>query len=59
MSSPKAPSSSLCIAILDLHSDTKVCGRFILDLANTLSQKLVPITPGVINEEVDHNLVIG
>lgn len=54
----QAPSASLCVSILDLHSDTRACGRLILDLCNSLSQKLVPVAPGVRNEELDHNLVI-
>ena len=54
----QAPSSSLCISILELHSDSSACGRLILDLCNALSQKLVPVAPGIRNEEVDHNLVI-
>lgn len=55
----QAPSASLCVSILDLHSDAKACGRLILDLCNSLSQKLVPVAPGVKNEELDHNLVIS
>lgn len=54
----QAPSASLCVSILDLHSDTRACGKLILDLCNSLSQKLVPVAPGVRNEELDHNLVI-
>lgn len=54
----QAPSASLCVSILDLHSDTRACGGLILDLCNSLSQKLVPVAPGVRNEELDHNLVI-
>lgn len=55
----QAPSASLCVSILDLHSDNRTCGRLILDLCNSLSQKLVPVAPGVKNEELDHNLVIS
>lgn len=54
----QAPSASLCVSILDLHSDAKACGMLILDLCNSLSQKLVPVAPGVKNEELDHNLLI-
>ncbi|XP_048586399.1 zinc finger FYVE domain-containing protein 26-like isoform X2 [Nematostella vectensis] len=55
----QAPSSSLCMAILDLYSDNSACGRLILELCNTLSQILVPLLPGVRNEELDHNLIIS
>jgi len=55
----QAPSASLCVSILDLHSDVKACGMLILDLCNSLSQKLVSVAPGVRNEELDHNLLIS
>lgn len=46
------------MSILELHSDVKACGMLILDLCNSLSQKLVSVAPGVRNEELDHNLLI-
>lgn len=48
----KAPSSSLCTAILALHGNDKTCGELLLKLCNFLSEKLA------VSEEIDNNLII-
>ncbi|XP_064623470.1 zinc finger FYVE domain-containing protein 26-like isoform X2 [Lineus longissimus] len=55
----QSPSTSLCISILDLHSNPKVCGEQMLQLCDELSKLLKPIAPGVANPEVDYNFVIS
>ena len=54
----QAPSTSLCISILNLHSNGRECGRLILGLCDTLSCLLKPLAPGVPNPEVDYNLIM-
>ncbi|PIK34340.1 putative zinc finger FYVE domain-containing protein 26 [Apostichopus japonicus] len=55
----KAPNTSLCQSILDLLNDSFECGGHLLQFAETLSEKLKPIRPGVPNPEVDHSLIIS
>ncbi|XP_033125838.1 zinc finger FYVE domain-containing protein 26-like isoform X2 [Anneissia japonica] len=55
----QAPSTSLCISILDLHSDPSECGSLILDLCRGMSENLRPLKPGVPNPEIDYNLLIS
>lgn len=55
----QAPSASLCISLLNLHSDPKRCGELILELCDDLSKLLKPISPGMANNEVDYSLVIS
>jgi len=54
----QAPSTSLCISILNLHGSGRECGRLILALCDDLSCFLKPIAPGVPNPEVDYNLIM-
>ena len=54
----QAPSTSLCLSILDLLSDKKLCGQVILSLVDEMSKSLQPLAPGVKNPEVDYSLVI-
>ena len=54
----QAPSTSVCLSILDLHSDPRTCGALILQMCRDLSEYLRPIRPGVPNPEVDYNLII-
>ncbi|XP_077991490.1 zinc finger FYVE domain-containing protein 26-like [Glandiceps talaboti] len=55
----QAPSTSLCLSILDLHSNPLTCAQQILVLCRDVSGYLKPIKPGVPNPEVDSNLVIS
>ncbi|XP_038075616.1 zinc finger FYVE domain-containing protein 26-like [Patiria miniata] len=55
----QAPSTSVCLSILDLHSDHSTCGTLILQICRDLSEYLRPIRPGVPNPEVDYNLIIS
>ncbi|XP_071795779.1 zinc finger FYVE domain-containing protein 26-like isoform X2 [Asterias amurensis] len=55
----QAPSTSVCLSILDLHSDPRACGALILQMCRDLSEYLRPIRPGVPNPEVDYNLIIS
>ncbi len=54
----QAPSTSLCLSILELHSQPKECGQLILKLSDDISKFLQPISPGVRNPEVDYSFVI-
>ena len=54
----QAPSTSLCISILNLHGNARECGRLILRLCDDLSNLLKPIAPGVPNPEVDYSLIM-
>ena len=55
---PQAPSTSLCLSLLGLHSKPHKCGQLMLDLCDSLSEFLKPIAPGVPNPEVDYGLVL-
>ncbi|XP_070571338.1 zinc finger FYVE domain-containing protein 26-like isoform X2 [Ptychodera flava] len=55
----QAPSTSLCMSILDLHSQPLKCAKQILELCRDVSAYLKPIRPGIPNPEVDYNLVIS
>ncbi|XP_072171552.1 uncharacterized protein [Diadema setosum] len=55
----QAPSTSLCLSILELHSDPGACGHLLLQLCQELSEYLRPIRPGETNAEVDYNLVLS
>ncbi|XP_036363256.1 zinc finger FYVE domain-containing protein 26-like [Octopus sinensis] len=55
----QAPSASLCISILNVHSDPRKCGELILKLCDDLSKLLKPISPGMANSEIDYSLVIS
>ncbi|KAJ9585735.1 hypothetical protein L9F63_002525 [Diploptera punctata] len=53
-----APSVSLCLAILKLHSEHVAHPRFLLDACDRMLQLLQPVGPGTANPEVDYSLVI-
>ncbi|XP_062609221.1 zinc finger FYVE domain-containing protein 26-like [Saccostrea cucullata] len=55
----QAPSTSLCLSLLGLHSKPHKCGKLMLDLCDNLSEFLRPIAPGVPNPEVDYSLVLS
>ncbi|OWF55424.1 Zinc finger FYVE domain-containing protein 26 [Mizuhopecten yessoensis] len=55
----QAPSTSLCMSILDLHSNTKASGQLVLQLCDDLSKHLKSIAPGLPNPEVDYSLVLS
>ncbi len=59
ISVPQAPSSSLCLSLLELHSDSGQCARVLLSLADTISQQLQPTKSlGNRNPEVDYGFII-
>lgn len=53
-----APSISLCLAILDLHSDHKAYTSFLLDRCDEMKALLYPLKDGKVNPEVDHTVII-
>ncbi|XP_014614411.1 PREDICTED: uncharacterized protein LOC106792487 [Polistes canadensis] len=53
-----APSISLCLAILNLHSDHKAYTSFLLDRCDEMKQLLYPVNDGKVNPEVDHVVII-
>ncbi|KAK2580224.1 hypothetical protein KPH14_012481 [Odynerus spinipes] len=53
-----APSISLCLAILNLHSDHKAYTSFLLDRCDEMKQLLYPVSDGKVNPEVDHIVII-
>ncbi|KAL4238418.1 hypothetical protein ACF0H5_003126 [Mactra antiquata] len=55
----QAPSTSLCISILNLHGNNRECGKLILHLCDDLSKFLKPLAPGIPNPEVDYNLIMS
>ena len=54
----ESPSTTLCMAILDLMSDAKTCANFILHCCHNVSMQLVPDDSGRVNEEIDHYFTI-
>nr|XP_012226480.1 PREDICTED: uncharacterized protein LOC105674602 [Linepithema humile] len=53
-----APNISLCLAILNLHSDHKMYTSFLLDRCDEMKELLQPYSGGRINPEVDHAVII-
>ncbi|XP_043271458.1 uncharacterized protein Sptz [Venturia canescens] len=53
-----APNISLCLAILNLHSDHEAYSNFLLDRCDEMKSLLRPDSKGRINPEVDHALII-
>ncbi|XP_046489953.1 uncharacterized protein Sptz isoform X1 [Neodiprion pinetum] len=53
-----APSISLCLAILTLHSDHKAYASFLLDRCDEIKQLLRPVSSGRTNPEVDLMLLV-
>ncbi|XP_072751238.1 uncharacterized protein Sptz isoform X2 [Anoplolepis gracilipes] len=53
-----APNISLCLTILNLHSDHKMYTSFLLDRCDEMKQLLQPVSGGRINPEVDHAVII-
>ena len=56
--SPQAPSASLCLSLLDMHSSPVRSANVLLDLCDQVSKYLQPIAPGVKNPEVDYGLIV-
>lgn len=52
-----APSVSLCLNILAIHSYSSECGNFLLQYCRKFEALLQPIQPGCANMEVDYSLV--
>ncbi|KAK7502719.1 hypothetical protein BaRGS_00005969, partial [Batillaria attramentaria] len=55
----QAPSVTLCMSILQHHSDSHTSGQLILTMCDDLSSFLQPVAPGVPNLEVDFSLIIS
>ncbi|XP_015120679.1 uncharacterized protein LOC107043630 [Diachasma alloeum] len=53
-----APNISLCLAILNLHSDHEAYANFLQDRCDEMKRLLYPDTKGQINREIDHALII-
>ncbi|XP_029052519.1 uncharacterized protein LOC114880560 isoform X2 [Osmia bicornis bicornis] len=53
-----APNISLCLAILNLHSDHKTYTSFLLDCCDEMRRLLQPVSNGKVNPEVDHVVII-
>ncbi|XP_076283793.1 zinc finger FYVE-type containing 26 spastizin [Lasioglossum baleicum] len=53
-----APNISLCLAILNLHSDHETYTSFLLDRCDEMKRLLQPVTGGNVNPEVDHIVII-
>ncbi|XP_014486150.1 PREDICTED: uncharacterized protein LOC106750354 isoform X2 [Dinoponera quadriceps] len=53
-----APNISLCLAILNLHTDHKMYTSFLLDCCDEMKQLLLPVGGGRVNPEVDHAVII-
>ncbi|XP_024936036.1 zinc finger FYVE domain-containing protein 26 homolog isoform X2 [Cephus cinctus] len=53
-----APSISLCLAILNLHSDHEAYASFLLDRCDEMKRLLQPVSGGKVNPEIDHALII-
>lgn len=54
-----APNISLCLAILNLHSDHKAYANFLLDRCDEMKKLLSPDINGRINPEIDHSIIIN
>lgn len=52
-----APSASLCLSILALHSPGKECADFLLTFCEKFESLLRPLHPGHLNPEVDYAFV--
>lgn len=55
----QAPSVSLCLSILALHSDVRKCSFYVLGLCNKYFNMLIPKKSGLPNPEIDYGLVIS
>ncbi|XP_069671907.1 uncharacterized protein Sptz isoform X2 [Periplaneta americana] len=53
-----APSVSLCLSILKLHSEHAAYPRFLLDACDRMLRLLQPVGPGIPNPEVDYSVLI-
>ncbi|XP_011305898.1 uncharacterized protein Sptz [Fopius arisanus] len=53
-----APNISLCLAILNFHSDHEAYANFLQDRCDEMKQLLYPDTKGQINREIDHALIL-
>lgn len=54
----QAPSTSLCLAVLELLSDQRHSAHVILNLVDDSSKLLQPLARGVKNPEVDYHFII-
>lgn len=55
----QAPSVTLCMSILEHHSNSHASGQLILTMCDDLSSFLQPLAPGMPNLEVDFSLIIS
>ncbi|KAF3429244.1 hypothetical protein E2986_00734 [Frieseomelitta varia] len=53
-----APNISLCLAILNLHSEHQTYISFLLDCCDEMKRLLQPVSGGKVNPEVDHMVII-
>ncbi|CAD1469498.1 unnamed protein product, partial [Heterotrigona itama] len=53
-----APNISLCLAILNLHSEHQTYISFLLDCCDEMKRLLQPVSGGKANPEVDHMVII-
>ncbi|CAK9808723.1 Zinc finger FYVE domain-containing protein 26 [Anthophora plagiata] len=53
-----APNISLCLAILNLHSEHKTYASFLLDCSDEMKRLLQPVSGGKVNLEIDHTVII-
>ncbi|KOC64689.1 Zinc finger FYVE domain-containing protein 26 [Habropoda laboriosa] len=53
-----APNISLCLAILNLHSEHKTYASFLLDCCDDMKRLLQPVSGGKVNPEIDHTVII-
>ncbi|XP_076765550.1 zinc finger FYVE-type containing 26 spastizin [Xylocopa sonorina] len=53
-----APNISLCLAILNLHSEHETYTSFLLDCCDEMKRLLQPVSGGKVNPEVDHAVII-
>ncbi|OAD56884.1 Zinc finger FYVE domain-containing protein 26 like protein [Eufriesea mexicana] len=53
-----APNISLCLAILNLHSEHETYTSFLLDCCDKMKRLLQPVSGGKVNPEVDHIVII-
>lgn len=52
-----APSASLCLSILALHTPGKDCADFLLNFCEKFESLLRPLHPGQLNPEIDYSFV--
>ena len=55
----RTPNTALCLSLADLLVDKRQAAGVVLDCCHTVSAQLVPDSQGRVNEEIDHDFVIG